>query len=196
MSKTLAAKVPDEWIVLINEYCQQNGVTKSDVVKAAIAAYLNINQQTEPPGENVVIEKLDLILDRLGDLEQRVGDLEQEPVQAIAELMPSTAPTVNVVNPEPEPVLEIEELERSPTVNPNPPPVNPRVNREIVPPKPTPRPQPKQRMALSYGELCRFLGLDGVAIAGRAKRVGMTKEEALQFESGWRFTQSNRLFTP
>jgi len=192
VSRTLAAKVPDDWGVLIDEYCQQNGVTKSDVVKAAIAAYLNINQKPEPPSENAVIEKLDLILERLGNLEQRVVDLEQEPVKAIAQLEPATEPVVNLVNPETEIVLEVNESPRSPIVNPEPPSVNPRVNREIA----TPKPQPKQRMALSYGELCRFKELDGDAIAGRAKRAGMTKEEALEFESGWRFTRSTWRFTP
>ena len=87
----VSAKIPSEWMEVLTEKARSTGSTKSEVIKAAIAAYLGIE------AHGVRVDPVDPVdrTDRTEAIEKRLSTVEQELTRltALIEQAPKPAAT-------------------------------------------------------------------------------------------------------
>jgi len=174
----LTCKVPEAWLIALDDYAQAHGLTRNDTLKMAIAQFLN---REDPYNCLQHLEDLDQNVAKLGkqiqSLHKRLKTLEAQPEPI----------TPEILTPYPQPRLG---LAPSPIAT---------LEGEVIPSNsPSERLKEPQRRfgAIRLDELCRITGLNLGEIQAKALTVGLSIYEAIEIETGWQYDPQTATFAP
>ncbi|TVQ60458.1 MAG: hypothetical protein EA366_03650, partial [Spirulina sp. DLM2.Bin59] len=98
----LTCKVPEAWLIALDDHAQAHGLTRNDTLKMAIAQFLNIE---DPYNCIQHLEDLDQTVAKLGKqiqtLHKRLKVLETQPEPITPEVLTPNPPAPRGVGPTP-----------------------------------------------------------------------------------------------
>lgn len=174
----LTCKVPEAWLIALDDHAQAHGLTRNDTLKMAIAQFLNLE---DPYNCIQHLEDLDQTVAKLGKqiqtLHKRLKVLETQPEPI----------TPEVLTPYPQARLSFA------------PPAITTLEGEVIPPNsPSARlKEPERRFgAIRLDELCRVTALNLSEVQAKAVSVGISIYEAIEIETGWQYDPQTATFAP
>ncbi|WP_204103372.1 MULTISPECIES: hypothetical protein [Spirulina sp. CCY15215] len=171
---SISCQIPQEWLEAIDRYASERDLNQSDVLKLAIASFLELDSSSIVPESDqlaALTKQLTLVSKQVKNLHKRLQTVEKKDEKD--ELVKSIAPAI----------VETVEAE---FVSPewDTPPSHP-VNLENL-----------AKSGLTLEELCDLKQLNLESVSTRAHRATLPVEAAMELATGWHYQPRTQRYYP
>lgn len=169
---SISCQIPQEWLEAIDRYASERDLHRSDVLKLAIASFLELDSPPALPDADqldALTKQLTLVSKQVKNLHKRLKVVETNDDKSIKSLAPALIETVEA---------------------------------EFVTPEwDTPKSHPVDlenlaKSGLTLEELCDFKQLNPESISTRAKRATLPVEAAMELATGWLYQPRTQRYYP
>ncbi|MEM9541937.1 MAG: hypothetical protein AAGA60_20870 [Cyanobacteria bacterium P01_E01_bin.42] len=169
---SISCQIPQEWLEAIDRYAAERDLHRSDVLKLAIASFLELDSSPALPNTDKLdslTEKLILMSKQVQNLHKRLKVVENNDSTDVKSLAPASVEMVEAefVNPEWD----------TPKTHP--------VDMENL-----------AKSGLTFEELCDLKQLNPESISTRAQRATLPIEAAMELATGWIYQPRTKRFYP
>ncbi len=164
----LTCHVPEAWLIALDHYASTHSQSRSDVLKEAIAQYLDI--EAPPPWQ----PQLDTLNTTVTTLTKQVHSLHKRLKTLEAQTLDIASVTAEIVTPLPAP--------------------RDRLSLPAAPERDRPDSRPFGSIRLD--ELSQLVPLNMPKIRHHAETAGLSLYEAIEIETGWKYDPRSHTFAP
>jgi hypothetical protein len=168
---SISCQIPQEWLEAIDRYASERDLNQSDVLKLAIASFLELDSSSIVPESDklaTLTKQLTLVSKQVKNLHKRLKTVEQKE-ESVKSIAPAIVETVEAefVSPEWD----------TPKSHP--------VDLENL-----------AKSGLTLEELCDLKQLNAESVTTRAKRATLPVEAAMELATGWHYQPRTQRYYP